>query len=187
MGLHLTHLDPRNGWRLRQIITIPPQKALARPTEVLARSTPQASRKHVPSLSVIGRGWRPPSAHCCSPPPHPPSCLTPPSEHAITHICSLGTDNPTVALRAALGAPERVLHIVVKDIPEANLATYFPQIIAFIHAARAAGGSVYIHCHSGVSRSCTSVVAYLMVRLSDGWRGAVVVVTLVVCGGCDVS
>ena len=87
------------------------------------------------------------------------------SEQGVTHIVSLGSDEPAPGLRARLGARERCLHIAVSDVPEAKLADFFERIVRFMHEARAAGGCVYVHCHQGVSRSSSSVCAYLMAAL----------------------
>lgn len=52
--------------------------------------------------------------------------------------------------------------IKVNDVSSSNLIRHFPALIAFIKAGMASGGAVYVHCHAGVSRSATCVIAYLM-------------------------
>jgi len=48
------------------------------------------------------------------------------------------------------------------DVPWENLQQYFHSSIQFIKKAIEAGGSVFVHCYAGVSRSATIVIAYLM-------------------------
>jgi hypothetical protein len=47
------------------------------------------------------------------------------------------------------------------DVATSNLFPHFPEICDFIKEGREAGG-VYVHCAYGISRSSTSVMAYLM-------------------------
>lgn len=47
------------------------------------------------------------------------------------------------------------------DASNQNLLRHFPAVIAFIKEGKAMGG-VLVHCHAGVSRSATCVIAYLM-------------------------
>lgn len=54
--------------------------------------------------------------------------------------------------------------IPIKDTWHQNISSYFGEAIAFIDAARAAGGSVLVHCMGGISRSATVVIAYLMTK-----------------------
>lgn len=50
----------------------------------------------------------------------------------------------------------------ILDCPSANLKVHFQPCIKYIKDAIAAGGTVYVHCFAGVSRSATIVIAYLM-------------------------
>eukprot|EP00658_Telonema_sp_P-2_P077611 TRINITY_DN7058_c0_g1_i4.p1 TRINITY_DN7058_c0_g1~~TRINITY_DN7058_c0_g1_i4.p1 ORF type:complete len:362 (+),score=77.74 TRINITY_DN7058_c0_g1_i4:424-1509(+) len=57
------------------------------------------------------------------------------------------------------------LKLQLYDAKSEDLSCLFYQIIAFVDAAKEEGGKCFIHCHQGVSRSCTSIIAYLMCRL----------------------
>lgn len=48
------------------------------------------------------------------------------------------------------------------DLPGTNIAKYFQSVNKWVHDAISSGGSVLIHCFSGVSRSATLAIAYLM-------------------------
>lgn len=49
------------------------------------------------------------------------------------------------------------------DRPSENLSGHFADIADFIEVGRAAGG-VVVHCAAGISRSTTSLAAYLMIK-----------------------
>ncbi|XP_059058465.1 dual specificity protein phosphatase MPK-4-like [Achroia grisella] len=55
------------------------------------------------------------------------------------------------------------LFIRAYDNPQTNLLPYFPMANAFIEEGLQKG-NVLVHCHFGVSRSATLVIAYLMKR-----------------------
>lgn len=60
------------------------------------------------------------------------------------------------------------LNIHIDDEPNENMLQYFRKIIAFIDDGLSSGGSVYVHCAMGKSRSATAVVAYLMQKYNIG-------------------
>jgi protein-tyrosine phosphatase len=43
-----------------------------------------------------------------------------------------------------------------------RMANLLPKITTIIHDAISAGKNVYVHCHAGISRSATAVLAYLI-------------------------
>lgn len=50
----------------------------------------------------------------------------------------------------------------LKDINGEDISLLFYRTIEWIHEAIKTGGRVFVHCHQGVSRSATMVIAYLM-------------------------
>lgn len=86
-------------------------------------------------------------------------------DNGITHILNISTtddnaypDITTLFINIPDGGG---LSIDGKSIEE-----YFPQTYAFIQGAIDAGEKVLIHCHMGISRSATIVIAYLMKTLN---------------------
>lgn len=59
------------------------------------------------------------------------------------------------------------LYVRVDDTEEAadTLASHFDEIVAFVEAARASGGIVFVHCGAGISRAPTSTCAYVIWKL----------------------
>ncbi len=75
----------------------------------------------------------------------------------VTHVVNATTHVPMHF------APALQYHAVpVCDVPEADLAPLLPAAVDFIASARAAGGTVLVHCLAGVSRSAAVVLAYLV-------------------------
>lgn len=72
------------------------------------------------------------------------------------------------------GTPISLLHIPILDQPDVDISAHFAKVADFIHevvsqreALKDAAGhpaSVYVHCSAGVSRSCTMVCSYLMIK-----------------------
>lgn len=52
--------------------------------------------------------------------------------------------------------------IAVEDKHEVNMLECLPRAFAFIENAKAANEKILVHCHAGMSRSVTVVLAYLM-------------------------
>lgn len=54
------------------------------------------------------------------------------------------------------------LCVDVLDGPQEPIGRHFARVNAFVASARAAGGTVLVHCHGGVSRAATLVCAFLI-------------------------
>jgi len=53
-------------------------------------------------------------------------------------------------------------HVNIHDLPGEDIASHFDEALGFIDQAQKSGRKVLVHCHAGVSRSPTLVLAYLM-------------------------
>lgn len=78
-------------------------------------------------------------------------------KNGITHILTMGCGLPP---RFPTLFEYKVVSIY--DCPSANIKQYFPSCIKFIKDAIAKGGTVYVHCFAGVSRSTSAICAYLI-------------------------
>lgn len=54
----------------------------------------------------------------------------------------------------------KVIHAM--DVPWENLSKHFAAGNRFIKEALSSGGTVFIHCYAGISRSAAMLIAYLM-------------------------
>ena len=82
----------------------------------------------------------------------------------ITHILSVGYI-PTEKNYKNLQLPSspQILTIQVTDTIDANLFPHFSTTYQFIEDALSDPNNIiYVHCHMGVSRSATIIIAYLM-------------------------
>jgi atypical dual specificity phosphatase len=75
--------------------------------------------------------------------------------------------NVTHVLTVCPTRPNRFEGIVYKivsvsDSPNHRIDVHFDECFEFINNALAQGGTVYVHCFQGVSRSASVVIAYLM-------------------------
>lgn len=64
------------------------------------------------------------------------------------------------------------LKLHLYDAKTEDLSCLFYEVLAFVDSAKEAGGKCFIHCHQGVSRSCTCVIAYIMSRLKLSYEDA---------------
>lgn len=76
-------------------------------------------------------------------------------KHKITHVISVGVQ---------VCQCSEVIYSFIEalDLPEFDMRPVFQQSAQLINDIRNSGGSVFVHCNAGVSRSAVIVIAYLM-------------------------
>ena len=75
----------------------------------------------------------------------------------ITHVLqALGGMSPPFAQHFSYKV------LTVDDVPWENLGKHFMEAIEFMRNAIKSGGTVFVHCWAGVSRSSSCIIAYLM-------------------------
>lgn len=84
-------------------------------------------------------------------------------KHGITAIITV-RDFPCELSINTTNSQLEFMHVKIQDGPSVNISDYFQSTREFINNARIMGKSVLIHCHAGISRSATIVIAYLMVE-----------------------
>lgn len=138
-------------------LALPPDTFLPRPPMVMPLGIPTSSMtdpdfgvsKITPNLFLSGIDYTPEDLR----------------DNDITHILNINTteDNPYPGITPMfINIPDGGgLSIDGKPIEK-----YFPQTYDFIQGALDAGGKVLVHCHMGISRSATIVIAYLMKALN---------------------
>ncbi|ELP86872.1 dual specificity protein phosphatase, putative [Entamoeba invadens IP1] len=84
----------------------------------------------------------------------------------ISGILSLGVKAIVVSKKI------KVEFIPIDDDPCASIDQTFPRCFNFIDAIFEDGGAVLIHCHAGISRSSTVLIAYLMFKNMWTYRQA---------------
>uniref|UniRef100_A0A2K6AQP6 Serine/threonine/tyrosine interacting like 1 n=1 Tax=Macaca nemestrina TaxID=9545 RepID=A0A2K6AQP6_MACNE len=60
------------------------------------------------------------------------------------------------------GDPDRLLHIRIEDSPEAQILPFLRHMCHFIDVHRYLGSVILIFSTQGISRSCATIIAYLM-------------------------
>jgi hypothetical protein len=77
----------------------------------------------------------------------------------VTHILSLGIEPVGVGIRDSFTHKS----VSIADSIKANIYDHFLECLEFIETARKSPSSaILVHCHAGISRSATIVIAYMM-------------------------
>lgn len=66
----------------------------------------------------------------------------------------------------------RYHQLPIDDSLDQNLQIYLPSGVQFIEDAINDGGNVLVHCHAGISRSASLVIAWLMMRMQCDYHTA---------------
>ena len=80
-------------------------------------------------------------------------------EHRITRILNVTNSIPN-QFQDLEGFKYK--QIAVEDVHEVDMLKQLPEAFSFIEEAKRRGEKVLVHCHAGMSRSATVVIAYLM-------------------------
>jgi len=83
--------------------------------------------------------------------------------HGISHI--LNVTNSVPCFHEGESAM-RYMRIPVRDNGLINLRMHFQSALDFIEEARRRNARVLVHCHAGISRSSTVVIAYVMKHMN---------------------
>jgi len=79
------------------------------------------------------------------------------NRQGVSHIlCSAGE------LAPAFPGKFSYKHVGADDVPNYNMSRHFDHAADYVHNAIQNGGTVFIHCAAGISRSVTLALAYLM-------------------------
>jgi hypothetical protein len=81
----------------------------------------------------------------------------------ITHVLACGA-----GLECHFPNDFIYLQFDLEDIEEEDIKRYFPTAIEFIEK----GHCVFVHCHAGISRSASIVIAYLMTKFKYNFEEA---------------
>ncbi|KAK0137543.1 Dual specificity protein phosphatase 26 [Merluccius polli] len=86
------------------------------------------------------------------------------SMHRITHVLNAAQCRRHGGADLYKGMNIAYMGIEARDSCDFDMSTNFQSAANFIHGALSRGGRVLVHCHVGVSRSATLVLAYLMLK-----------------------
>lgn len=85
-------------------------------------------------------------------------------KNRITHVLSAIHNKRKGEPEIYKGLQIEYMGIDARDACDFDLSVHFQSAADFIHRALSRGGKVLVHCHVGVSRSATLVLAYLMLK-----------------------
>lgn len=87
-------------------------------------------------------------------------------QHGITHILQVAS-----GIKPFFPKDFTYKVINITDTSQSSLIRHFPAAIAFIKEGMSRG-AVLVHCHAGVSRSASCVIAFLMHENNMGFETA---------------
>ncbi|XP_065916098.1 dual specificity protein phosphatase 22-B-like isoform X1 [Dysidea avara] len=92
-------------------------------------------------------------------------------ENKITHVLSIHDS-------ATPGEDKEYVYKCIRcaDAPSTDLTQYYEECFEFIHESRLSGGSVFIQCVAGVSRSVTITAMYIMLVTSLSHEQALTII-----------
>ncbi|XP_028603867.2 dual specificity protein phosphatase 19 [Podarcis muralis] len=78
-------------------------------------------------------------------------------KYRVTHVLN-------VAYGVANAFPNDYIYktIPILDLPETDIASYFPECFEFIEQVKLKDGVVLVHCNAGVSRAAAIIIGFLM-------------------------
>uniref|UniRef100_A0A3B4BG69 Dual specificity protein phosphatase n=1 Tax=Periophthalmus magnuspinnatus TaxID=409849 RepID=A0A3B4BG69_9GOBI len=85
-------------------------------------------------------------------------------KHRITHVLNAAHSKRKGQSEIYRRLQIEYMGIDARDSCDFDMSAHFQSAADFIHRALSKGGKVLVHCHVGVSRSATLVLAYLMVK-----------------------
>ncbi|XP_049906133.1 dual specificity protein phosphatase 26-like [Epinephelus moara] len=85
-------------------------------------------------------------------------------KHRVTHILNAAHSNRRGKPDIYDSMQITYMGIDARDSCDFDMSVNFQAAADFIHRALSRGGKVLVHCHVGVSRSATLVLAYLMLK-----------------------
>ena len=86
------------------------------------------------------------------------ACLPSLKANGINNVLNVTSSIPNNFVAAGLNYKQ----IAVEDSHDVNMIQHLPEAFGFIERARLSGERVLVHCHAGMSRSVTVILAYLM-------------------------
>ncbi|KAM3867867.1 dual specificity protein phosphatase 26-like [Diretmus argenteus] len=86
------------------------------------------------------------------------------SMHRISHILNAAHSNRRGRPEIYRSMNLTYMGVEARDSSDFDMSVNFQTAADFIHRSLSGGGRVLVHCHVGVSRSATLVLAYLMLK-----------------------